>query len=303
MNTSDLFNAVQQPPVYTAGTASIWTDPYISSRLLDIHLSQETDLASRKTPAIEQTLDFILNQVTDRPLRILDLGCGPGLYAERLTALGHQVTGMDISSTSIAHARKSARNQGLDLTYICRDYLCQAPLCLDHVAGYDLIMMIFTDFGVLYPAQRAALLDRVYRALKPGGVFIFDVLNTAWRPSPAAVKTWDLAAEGFWRPGPCLVLSQIFEYEPRALGQNLFLSQHTVTDEAKGLDIYRFYTHTFSHAALTDILTARGFKGICSALRAFFRTASCTPPVRSASVGLKNNLLPGATAPGITPSL
>ena len=34
---------------------------------------------------------------TDRGKRILDLGCGPGLYDELFASQGHHVTGVDIS--------------------------------------------------------------------------------------------------------------------------------------------------------------------------------------------------------------
>jgi predicted TPR repeat methyltransferase len=40
------------------------------------------------------------------PQRILDLGCGPGLYTQRLASLGHTCVGIDISPASIAYARR-----------------------------------------------------------------------------------------------------------------------------------------------------------------------------------------------------
>ncbi|HOJ15222.1 MAG TPA: class I SAM-dependent methyltransferase, partial [Deltaproteobacteria bacterium] len=38
--------------------------------------------------------------------RILDLGCGPGLYTKRLSDAGYDVTGMDYSRRSIAYAKE-----------------------------------------------------------------------------------------------------------------------------------------------------------------------------------------------------
>lgn len=248
MNFNPLFKAAQRPELYTPGTDIMWTDDHISQQLLDIHLSQETDLASRKKPAIHTTLDWILTQVPERPLTILDLGCGPGLYTKILATRGHGVTGMDFSGHSIAHARAAATQAGLDITYLCQDYLT-----LDHENRYDLIMMIFTDFGVLLPQQRSILLKNIRRALKPGGIFIFDVINTSWVPEAEA--TWEAEEKGFWRPWPYMALARSFSYET----ERVYLSQHMVLDEPTGLAVYRFYTHTFSHGQIKDLLKDHGF--------------------------------------------
>lgn len=237
----------QKPDLYTPGTAVMWTDPHISKMLLDIHLSRETDLASRKPQAIEITIDWISDLLPHGRMDILDLGCGPGLYAERLARLGHRVTGIDFSRTAIDHAGASAKDKGLDITYVHQDYLT-----LDDACRYDLIMMIFTDFGVLFPDQQASLLDRVWRALKPGGSFVFDVLNTGWRPD--GIRAWEACEKGFWRPHPYLLLSETFSYE----SDRVYLSQHLVAD-GNGTKIYRFYTHAFDNDRVTTLLKSHGF--------------------------------------------
>ncbi len=86
----------------------MWTDEYISTQLLETHLNQATDLASRKESTISSTMEWILQKVPGNRMSILDLGCGPGLYTERLAQKGHIVTGIDFSENSISHARKSA---------------------------------------------------------------------------------------------------------------------------------------------------------------------------------------------------
>jgi 2-polyprenyl-3-methyl-5-hydroxy-6-metoxy-1,4-benzoquinol methylase len=103
-------------------------------------------------------------------MSILDLGCGPGLYTEIMAERGHKVTGIDFSKNSIDYARNEAIRKNLDIKYVNQSYL---DLCEENM--YDLIMMIFTDFGVLVPQERETLLQNIYRALKPGGTFVFDV--------------------------------------------------------------------------------------------------------------------------------
>ncbi|SCY69923.1 class I SAM-dependent methyltransferase [Desulfoluna spongiiphila] len=252
MNIKQLIDASKKPELYAPATATMWDDPYIGTRLLETHLNQATDLASRKEGTIAATVEWILGQVPGKTLRILDLGCGPGLYCDKLARLGHRLTGMDISATSIRYAKKTARNNGLDITYLNRNYLE-----LDHENRYDLIVMIFCDFGVLTPPQQNRLLKNVHRALVPGGRFVFDVMNKGYLTTLPGPQ-WEVADKGFWRDSPYLALSQAFCYE----AQGVLLNQHLVLDEADTVESYRFWAHTFSHEGMRRLLSAQGFRNI-----------------------------------------
>lgn len=54
------------------------------------------------------------------------------------------VTGIDFSGRSIGYARRSAQKAGLDIQYICQDYLT-----LDIGKLFDLSTMIYCDYGAL----------------------------------------------------------------------------------------------------------------------------------------------------------
>jgi hypothetical protein len=82
MKIETLIRGSQKPELYERGSATMWTDSYISEQLLITHLDQDTDLASRKTSTINITVDWILKKTSKDKLNILGLGCGPGLYAE-----------------------------------------------------------------------------------------------------------------------------------------------------------------------------------------------------------------------------
>ena len=250
MNIQELIEKGQKPEIYTEGTAVMWVDEYISTQLLDTHLNQDTDLASRKETTISATIKWILCKVPGGRLNILDLGCGPGLYTEKLAEKGHIVTGMDFSDNSIRYARESAHKKKLNIAYIQQDYLE-----LDEESKYDFVMMIFTDFGVLSPGQREILLARVYRALKPGGKFIFDVLNENYPVNQSGSKGWELSQKGFWRNRPYLALSETFYYDE----QKVTLNQHIIIDETGKVEVYRFWEHAFSHADLEKILASHNF--------------------------------------------
>ena len=250
MNISKLLNITQKPEIYAKGTAVMWVDEHISTQLLQTHLSQDIDLASRKETTISSTLNWIQEQVPGERLNILDLGCGPGLYTEKLAENGHVVTGLDFSARSINYARESAKEKNLTISYVTQDYLE-----LRQENEYDLIMMIFTDFGVLTPEQRKILLANIYRALKPGGRFLFDVLNESYPVNNSGVKDWEVSVKGFWRDDPYLALTESFYYEE----QRVSLSQHTVVDQTGNMEIYRFWVHTFSNTDLVETLNLAGF--------------------------------------------
>ena len=253
MNIEKLVHTAQKPKIYTPGTASMWVDEYISTQLLQIHLSQETELASRNKSTISSTIQWISQQVPGKGLKILDLGCGPGLYAEELARCGHEVTGVDFSSNSINYARESAGRSKLDISYKQQNYLD-----LRDENKYDLVLLIFTDFGVLTPEQRQLLLSNIHRALKPGGTFIFDVLSDNYQGNAVGAKEWEVSEKGFWRDTPYLALTESFFYEE----QKVTLNQHIVVDRDGGTEVYRFWVHTFSHLDLEVIISSAGFNNV-----------------------------------------
>ncbi|MDD1686292.1 class I SAM-dependent methyltransferase [Methanoregula sp.] len=143
--------------------------------------------------------------------------------------------------------------QKKDLTI---DYLQKNYLDLSFENQFDLAIMIFCDFDVLVPVDRTRLLKNIYRALKPGGLFIFDTLNVK---APAAMKipgkSWEVADGGFWKDGPYLALSETFHY-PEA---HVILQQHSVCSEPDQHSVYRFWTHYYPREILDSLLNEEGF--------------------------------------------
>lgn len=252
MNITDIVSKTEKPKIYEKGTAFMWTDKHISKQLLNIHLNPDIDLGSRKKSTIEKTANWILNTQKEKgKLAILDLGCGPGLYTEIFAEKGHEVTGIDISKNSIDYAKKSAENKKLDITYLKSSYL-EVDLKSD---TYDLVVLIYTDLGVLTPTDRESLLEIIFRILKKGGTFIFDVLKDREIEKKTSPKTWEVSNIDFWKESPYLALSESFLYQK----EKVILFQHNIVDTEENIKTYRFWTHFFSKTDVKKMLDAYNF--------------------------------------------
>ena len=242
-----------KPQLYAKGTASMWDDEHISTYLLEAHINPDIDVASRKSSTINKTVDWILGQCGKANMNVLDLGCGPGLYAEVLAAKGHKVTGVDFSKRSIEYAKEQAAKESLDIKYLYQNYL---ELNMEN--EFDLAIMIYCDFVVLSPQERATLLANVRRALKPSGAFIFDVLNDKTLEGKTFARSWEAEKEGFWSDEPYLLLSETFHYPEN----KVMLDQHIVADDSGSYEIYRFWHHYFAPNDLKAELKKSGFRQV-----------------------------------------
>lgn len=254
MNINKIIKQADKPKIFEPGNSIMWTDPHISKQLLDVHLNKELDLASRKHESVIKTIEWIENKVGKNNLNILDLGCGPGIYSEILAKKGHTITGVDFSQNSIDYAKKESVSNGLNTTYICENYL---NLKLEE-NSFDLVMMIFTDFGVLNPSDREKLLTLIHKFLKPGGIFIFDVLSNNKLDEKVSPKSWEICESGFWKNRPYLALSESFLYSE----EKVILFQHIVMDENDNINTYRFWTSFFGEEDIKSELSKSSFTNI-----------------------------------------
>ena len=114
-------------------------------------------------------ISSVLNNEVDNPEYILECACGTGILASHLAEYGHQIYGFDKSPEMIAIANARYNDDRLFFIQaafsdfpIEREY--DAAICL-----YDSINYLMTGDEVI------DFLERVKQALKPGGIFIFDI--------------------------------------------------------------------------------------------------------------------------------
>jgi 2-polyprenyl-3-methyl-5-hydroxy-6-metoxy-1,4-benzoquinol methylase len=108
---------------------------------------------------------------SDRPLRILDVGCGTGLNAERLAAAGHTVVGIDVSPVAI----EQFRAKGFD--GFVHDITVDAPGGQLRPASFDLV---FASEVIEHVPDTDRFLRNVEAALRPGGWLVLSTPNSAF---------------------------------------------------------------------------------------------------------------------------
>jgi SAM-dependent methyltransferase len=251
MNIDFITQFQERPVPFTPGEPLFWDDPHISAQMLKAHLNPDNDLASRRPQTIQKSVDWVIASLDlHAGDSVLDLGCGPGLYAARLAESGLRVTGVDYSRCSIEYATEYARQNNLDIHYRYQDYLT-----LEDENLYDAALLIYGDYCPLSPQQRNKLLGNVHRALKPGGYFVLDVTTPIHRKRFGSRNGWYAVEKGFWKPGPHLVLDEGFDYPE----QSIFLDQAIVIEESGKVSVYRNWFQDFTRATITAELEAGGF--------------------------------------------
>jgi len=138
-------------------------------------------------------------------LRVLDAGCGPGIYAEWLLDHGAMVVAVDVTPAFVEICR---RRLG-DRATVLRADLTQ-PLDFAADASFDVVLapLVFD-----YIEDWQAVFSEFFRVLKPGGAFVFsaghplaDYLLYAKHISPDCnyfeTRLFEFAWKGFGEPYP-----------------------------------------------------------------------------------------------------
>lgn len=245
-----LNSSISKPALYEKGTDKFWDDEYISEQLLQLHLDPEVESASKTRETIEAEAAFIIKS-TDmkKGMTVMDMGCGPGLYAKEFAKTGAMVTGIDLSHRSIDYANSNIKPEYPNTHFTVMNYLD-----MDSRNAFDVITLIYYDFCVLSAADQKRLLAKTRAALKDGGYFLFDIITEHMNlPDATSIS---ICEKGFWAPKPYLEIMQPFWYEdPKTLGQ-----QYLIVEEDGAARVIRFYNRLFSLKEITEMLNENGFR-------------------------------------------
>lgn len=119
--------------------------------------------------------DFIEAEIgRDKTKKILDIGCGTGRHAIKLTKRGYNVTGVDLSASQLKRAMEKAREAGVTIDFQQHD-----ARNLPFQGQFDLaIMLCEGGFSLMETDEmNFAILKSAARALTGKGKLIFTTLN------------------------------------------------------------------------------------------------------------------------------
>lgn len=216
-------NPALQP--WVEGERVPWDDAAFSKRVLKEHLAQENDAASRPILKIKKHVEWIHRTVlAEKPGRILDLGCGPGLYLTRLARLGHTCAGIDCAPASIEYARQHAAP---GCSYQLAD-LREA----EYGSDYDLILLIFGAFNLFRPEDAHRVLAKACAALKPGGRLLLEISSLdAVDQIGNQPAMWYSAEAGLFSDQPHLCLMETFWNEDLTVATERFFILNAATGQ------------------------------------------------------------------------
>ncbi len=188
------------------------------------------------------------------PARIVDLACGTGTLALALATDGYQVIGSDLSAAMIALAQQKAGARSAenpvwvveDMCHFVTDAPVDAVLC-----HYDSLNHLSNE------TELRATFIQVAQALRPGGLFMFDVntlenYQTFWEGTDSDEgPNYRLKTKAHFNEqlGQAEVLFEVQEYNDEG---ELFFLEETVKEQY------------FNEVAIEKYLMAAGFTAIQS---------------------------------------
>jgi SAM-dependent methyltransferase len=241
METDSLFSTLEsantKPAAFSVYTAKeLWTDKHTSEQMLAYHLNGEIDVSSRSTDFINESVRWMTNYFDlSSNSRIIDFGCGPGLYTSRFADLGAAVFGVDFSARSIEYAREFADRNNLDVSYTEADYLEYQP-----EGVFDLITMIMCDYCALSPEQRAAMLAKYNELLSDRGCVVLDVYSLRAFADKKEVSFYEKnQLNGFWSAEPYYGIVSSFRYDE----EKVSLDKYTIIERSRHRQVYNWLQH------------------------------------------------------------
>ena len=181
--------------------------------------------------------------------RLLDLGCGYCRHAVYLALMGYRVTCLDLSEYLLERCRERAEEFGVELE-IARGDLRG----LEYEGAFDGVYMFYTTFGYFDHETNLRVLERISRALRPGGRLLLDIWSkprTLWMHynSRGEVRNW-------YEAGGYLVLD-VSRYD---VLEDAVIAERTIASNRGILAKREFRVRVYTLAELKRMLEEAGLR-------------------------------------------
>ena len=217
-----------------------WPVTFFDDDYLKIY---RTSFTAEKT---EAEVAFIAGALDCAPgAAVLDLACGLGRHAIGMAKRGHRVTGVDFNPRYLEGAEAAARAAGVSVEWRALD---MRELAFD--GAFDAAYSFFTSFGYFTDPENEAVLERVARALKPGGRLLMDLANREWILVHPQRRVWDQRDDG------SLVMEEI-TFDVR---RSRVTSRLTLIDGQGARLMKAFDLRAYTCAELTALMARHGLE-------------------------------------------
>ena len=259
MTILSLINRTLPPAAWAEGENIPWSDPAFSRRMLQAHLDQTHNLASRSFEIIDRQVAWIHSAVlAGHSTRILELACGPGLYLERLAKLGHECHGIDYAPAAVQYAREVAGRERSQCTYRQEDIRVAR-----FGTGFGLVMLVFGQLNVFRREEAGVIISRAFEALEPGGVILLEPQRfQSVERTGRSGNTWYSCGErgGLFSEAPHLCLSESF-WDP--IGRTTTQRFHIVRASDGATASHSMSVEAYEDSQYRMLLQRAGFEEIC----------------------------------------
>jgi ubiquinone/menaquinone biosynthesis C-methylase UbiE len=258
-----LLTRAPTPPAGNEGENLPWDAPAFSERMLREHLNDANSAASRRAEERDLIVDWLWERAELEPeLHMLDLTCGPGLYSVAFADRGLNVTGIDFAPAAIEHARNLANLLRVDdrCSFVQAD-VRKANL---GVASFDVALVLYGQITVFPPHETLGILQRLARAVGPGGILVLEVLDAA-SVSRSYSTSWYAAERGLWSDSPHLALTECYyDASAGAAVQRI----HVLHEQSGALEVFAVVDYVYDEQAMVALLEEAGF-GVVEVHRAW----------------------------------
>jgi SAM-dependent methyltransferase len=235
-----------------------WDDPDFSKRMLLEHLDDSHGAASRQPSERRLQIDWLWSKCGLQPgSNLLDVTCGPGLYAVEFANRGCFVTGIDFSPASIDYARQLAASREVSdrCNFIQQDVREADLSAAAPEGGYDAAIFLYGQLAVFPMATADKLLANIVGALRPGGLLCLELLDQD-KVNKEDSSWWFTDDKGLWGSEPFLHLGERFWLEAEALS----IERYLIIDLDSGnLTEIALCDQTYSVPVMTTKLLNAGF--------------------------------------------
>ena len=160
-------------------TRQPWWEDLFNEDFMRANSRVSDEQIRREVTFIEESLGVAAGGV------VLDLGCGSGHHAVEFASRGYGVVGYDLSLYQLALAADVAQERSQKINFLQGD---MREMAFEEM--FDGVFCWNTTFGYFEEDKNLAVAQRVFKALRPGGMFLIDVLNRDFAAASAPCSVW-----------------------------------------------------------------------------------------------------------------